>query len=149
MSWEPTNANDVRLTVYRVIRNDDGSVSETPEVAASASIVVDEFSIDTTRNIDPLHGISNPEALGMSRGNVEHEFSFTVMGEYYELLNQINNQNSESGGVPYELQIRAQYQEYRTVLFGAYIEENNHTVSDGSAAEHEFSGVARSRGDRQ
>lgn len=151
MAWEPTNANDVRLTVSVVNRNDDGSVSGTTELGASTSIVVDQFSIDSGGNLDPLHGLSNSEALGMSQGNIEHEFSFTVMGEYYELLEGVRRRGQNTEGDPrsVELKVTAQWQGYRTILSGAYVEEKNSSVSDGETAEHEFSGYALRRDPRQ
>jgi len=148
MAWEPTNANDVRLTVSRVERDDSGSVTNTVSVAESASVVVDEFSIDTTKDQTLLHGISNYEALGRSLGNIEHEFSFTVMGEDYAILSEIS-ETIDGNGPPSELQITVQYQGYRTVLTGAGIGEVGDTVSDGEAAEHEFAGMARKRRDKQ
>lgn len=151
MAWEPTNANDVRLTVSVIERGDDGSVSGTTEIGASTSIVVDQFSIDSSGSLDPLHGLSNSEALGMSQGNIEHEFSFTVMGEYYELLESIRRRGQGTEGDPrsVELRITAQWQEYRTILSGAYVEEKNSSVSDGETAEHEFSGYALRRDPRE
>jgi len=151
MTWEPTNANDVRLTVSTIKRNDLGEAYEFPEIGSSASIVVDQFSIDSSGNLDPLHGLSNSEALGMSEGNIEHEFSFTVMGENYSLLNDIVQDSSdELGGTrSVELQIVIHWQNYRTVLVPARVEERNSSVSDGETAEHEFSGYALRRDDRQ
>jgi len=147
MAWEPTNANDVRLVVSEVIRNDEGKEQETQELGESTSVVVDQFSIDSSGSLDPLHGLSNPEALGMSQGNIEHEFSFTVMGEYYELLRDLRRRSDNSSGDPrsVELRIKAEWQGYRTVLNGAYVEEKNSSVSDGETAEHEFSGYALRR----
>jgi len=158
MAWEPTNANDVRLLVEKVERGggEDGPTT-TPIVQSNrggeniASIVVDQFSIDSGGNLDPLHGLSNEEALGMSQGNIEHEFSFTVMGEYYELLANVRRDGGETGGDPrsVELKITAQWQGYRTILSGAFVEEKNSSVSDGETAEHEFSGYALRRDPRQ
>ena len=147
MAWEPTNANDVRLVVSEVIRNDEGKEQETQELGESTSVVVDQFSIDSSGSLDPLHGLSNPEALGMSQGNIEHEFSFTVMGEYYELLRDLRRRGDNSSGDPrsVELRIKAEWQGYRTVLNGAFVEEKNSSVSDGETAEHEFSGYALRR----
>jgi hypothetical protein len=157
MAWEPTNANDVRLTVSVARRDDDGSNPRAgPTLGASesgsaASIVVDQFSIDSSGNLDPLHGLSNVQALGMSQGNIEHEFSFTVMGEYYNLLQNIRRDAQDDSDDPrsIELFIVVQWQDYRTVLEGAYIEETNSSVSDGETAEHEFSGYALRRDPRQ
>jgi len=150
MAWEPTNANDVRLTVSTIKRNDEGDAFEFPEIGSSASIVVDSFSIDSSGSLDPLFGLSNSEALGMSEGNVEHEFSFTVMGEHYDLLNDIVQDSAEelNGPRSVELQIVAHWQDYRTVLVPARVEERNSSVSDGETAEHEFSGYALRRDER-
>jgi hypothetical protein len=152
MTWEPTNANDVRLTVSVARRDDDGSNPRAgPELGSSASIVVDSFSIDSSGSLDPLHGLSNSEALGISQGNIEHEFSFTVMGEYYDLIENIRRDVADDSDDPrsIELFIVVQWQEYRTVLEGAYMEETNSSVSDGETAEHEFSGYALRRDPRQ
>jgi len=144
MAWNPTNANDVRLTIHSVTRNDeDGTVSETPEIGDSASIVVSEFNLDTAENLNGLHGISNPEALGITRGNQEHEFDFTVEGEYYDLLSDIITNDGRAA----ELQIIVQYQQYRTVLNGAYIGDKSSGIADDEAASHEFGGMARTRED--
>jgi len=151
MTWEPTNANDVRLTVSTIERNSEGAPSNFPEIGSSASIVVDQFSVDSSGSLDPLHGISNSEALGMSEGNIEHEFSFTVMGENYDLLNDMVQDSSDelNGTRSVELQIVVHWQNYRTVLVPARVEERNSSVSDGEAAEHEFSGYALRRDDRK
>jgi len=145
MAWNPTNANDVRLIVNRVERDGNGNVQDTPEIGQSTSIVVSEFNLDSSETLSGLHGISNPEALGISRGNKEHEFDFTVEGEYYELLRDV----AEDDGRAAELQIVAQYQEYRTVLEGAYIGEKSSGITDDEAASHEFGGMARKRDDRE
>lgn len=145
MTWNPTNANDVRLVVSAVSRDNNGNRTGTSEILSSASVVVDEFSLGTDEDLEGLSGITNAQALGVSRGDIEHEFSFTVQGEDGELLLDVVQDNETQRAR--ELDIQVIYQDYRTVLKSAWCGTRDSSGSSGDSTEHEFGGMARKRRD--
>lgn len=145
MSWNPTNANDVRLVVSQVERDSSGSRTGTTEIAATASIVVDDFSIDSEQDMDALSGVGNFNPQGISLGDLEHTFSFTVQGEDAELFGAIAGANNSAE----ELEIIVQMEDYRDKLEGAYAGTRSLSGSSGDPTEYEVSGMARNRADNQ
>lgn len=147
MTWNPTNANDVRLVVSRVERDETGTRTGTddPPLASTSGIVVDDFSIDTEQDMEGLSGVGNFNPQGVSKGDLEHTFSFTVQGEDAELF---GNLASDSGDAN-ELEIVIQMEDYRDKLAGAYAGTRSLSGSSGDATEYEVSGMARSRDDNQ
>lgn len=147
MPWNPTNANDVELIVSQVERNESGSRTGTTELANTAFLVVDEFSIESDEDMEGLSGVGNAEALGISQGDVEHSFSFTVQGEDAELFKNL----ASEGGRAVELEIVARLDDYRDKLTGARAGTRNLSGSSGDAVEFEVQGLATGRdpGDNQ
>jgi hypothetical protein len=141
MTWNPTNANDVQLIVSRILRDELGSRTDEREIAETGSIVVDEFSIDSDEDLEGLSGIGNPEALGISRGDVEHSFSFTVQGEDAELFNELASLNGRAN----ELEILVRMEDYKDKLVQAYAGTRSLSGSSGDATEYEVEGIAVSR----
>jgi hypothetical protein len=144
MTWEPTNANDVRLTVSQVERNDNGDREGTTTIANTAQIVVDDFSIDTDEDMSALSGITNVEGIGVSQGDVGHEFSFTVQGEDAELFAGLASDN----GRAVELEIIATGDRYKDTLTKAYAGTRNYSGTSGDPTEFEVEGIALSRNPR-
>jgi hypothetical protein len=142
MTWNPTNANDVTLIVSQVIRNDDGTRTGTRELANTNAIVVDDYEIGTAEDLEGLSGVGNPEALGISRGDIEHTFSFTIQGEDAELFNSLA---SDDTGRAVELEIIVRYEEYVDKLTGAWAGTRNTSGSSGDAVEYSAEGMATSR----
>lgn len=141
MTWNPTNANDVQLIVSRILRDETGSRTDEREIAETGSIVVDEFSIDSDEDLEGLSGIGNPEALGISRGDIEHSFSFTVQGEDAELFNELASLNGRAN----ELEILVRMEDYKDKLVQAYAGTRSLSGSSGDATEYEVEGIAVSR----
>jgi len=142
MVWYPTNANDVTLIVSQVQRDDTGTRTGTSELANTNAITVDDFSIDTEEDMEGLSGIGNAEALGISKGDIEHSFSFTVQGEDAELFNGLASNDT---GRAVELEIIVSMEDYKDKLTGAWAETRNVSGSSGDAVEYEAEGIATGR----
>ena len=141
MVWNPTNANDVELIVSLVERADDGTRTGSTEIATSARIVVDDFTIGSEEDLEGLSGIGNPEALGISQGDVEHSFEFTVQGEDAELFQQLASSNGRANA----LEILARLDDYRDKLVGARAGTRELSASSGDATEFQVAGIATGR----
>jgi len=144
--WKPTNANDVTLIVSEVDRSGDspttnGLVSSSGNVKNTHAVVVDDFSMGSEEDMDALSGIGNPEALGISQGDVDHSFSFTIQGEDAELFNAL----ASSDGTANELQIVVKMQAYKDKMTGAYAGTRNLSGSSGDPTEFEVEGIATNR----
>jgi len=145
MSWNPTNANDVTLIVSRVIRDDSGARTGTTEIANTGAVVVDDFSIGTEEDLEGLSGVGNRTPQGISKGDVDHSFSFTVQGEDAELFQQIAEGEDGSAGngtTSVELEIIARFEGINIVLSGAWAGTRNVSGSSGDPVEYEAEGMA-------
>lgn len=142
MPWNPTNTDDVTLVVSQVERDDTGARTGTTEIVDTAAIVVDDFSIGTEEDLEGLSGIGNAEPLGISQGDIEHSFSFTVQGEDAELFTGLA---SGEEGRANELEIIVQAEDLRDKLTGAYAGTRNLTGSSGDPLEFEVEGMATGR----
>jgi len=142
MPWNPTNTDDVTLIVSQIIRDDAGTRTGSVELANTNAIVVDDFSIDTEEDMEALSGIGNAEALGISRGDIEHTFSFTVQGEDADLFNGLA---SDDDGRAVELEIILRAEDYKDKLTGAYAGTRSVSGSSGDAMEYEAEGIATGR----
>lgn len=142
MAWNPTNTNDVTLIVSQVNRDESGTRTGTTELSNTNAIVVDDFSLDTEEDMEALSGIGNAEALGISRGDIEHSFSFTVQGEDAELFSGLA---SDEDGRAVELQIILSADDYKDKLTGAYAGTRNLSGSSGDPLEFEVEGIATGR----
>jgi len=142
MTWNPTNTDDVTLIVSQVIRYEEGTRAGAVEMANTNAIVVDDFSIDTEEDMEALSGIGNAEALGISRGDIEHSFSFTVQGEDADLFNSLTS-NEDGRAVELEIILRAE--DYKDKLTGAYAGTRSVSGSSGDAMEYEVEGIGTGR----
>jgi hypothetical protein len=148
MAWNPTNANDVTLIVSRVLRDDSGARSGTSEIANTGAVVVDDFSIDTEEDLEGLSGIGNRTPQGISKGDVDHSFSFTVQGEDGALFQQIaegEDGEADSGTQSRELEITARFESIDIELSGAWAGTRNVSGSSGDAIEYEVEGMATNK----
>lgn len=141
MTWNPTNANDVELIVSVVSRDDSGTRTGSEGLLNSGRVSVDDFSIETSEDLEPLSGIGNPEALGLSAGDVEHQFSFTIQGEDAEVFKGLTDENGRSN----ELEIIFRLDDYRDKLTGARTGTRNLSGSSGDPVEYEVGGYATHR----
>lgn len=141
MPWNPTNANDVTLRVTRIAEDGD---EET--LVDTGAIVVDEFSIESEEDLESLSGVGNIEALGISRGDVEHSFSFTVQGEDADLFQSLATGQTDADDTrSVELEILAMFDQVNIALDGAYAGTRNVSGSSGDAIELEVEGLATGR----
>lgn len=142
MPWNPTNTDDVTLIVSEVLRDDTGARTGSTELANTSAIVVDDFSIETEEDMEGLSGIGNAEALGISKGDIEHSFSFTVQGEDADLFNGLA---SDDTGRAVELEIIVKMENYKDKLTGAYAGTRNVSGSSGDPIEFEAEGITTGR----
>lgn len=141
MPWNPTNANDVELIVSQVERDDDGTRTGSTQIATTARIVVDDFTIGSEEDLEGLSGVGNPEALGISQGDVEHTFEFTVQGEDATLFKSLASDNGRAN----ELEIIARLDDYRDKLVGCRAGTRELSGSSGDAVEYQAGGIATGR----
>lgn len=141
MTYNPTNANDVELVVSKVKRDESGSRTGATKIVQSASVVVDEFSIESDEDLEGLSGIGNAEALGISQGDVEHSFSFTIQGEYAKLFKNLASDNGRAN----ELELIVRLDDYKDKLTGVKAGTRNLSGSSGDAVEYEVGGLATGR----
>lgn len=141
MTYNPTNANDVELVVSKVNRDESGSRTGTTKIARTAKVVVDEFSIESDEDLDGLSGVGNAEALGISQGDVEHSFSFTIQGEYAKLFKKLASDDGRAN----ELEIVARLDDYKDKLTGCRAGTRNLSGSSGDPVEYEVQGLATGR----
>lgn len=142
MPWNPTNTDDVTLIVSQVIRDDSGARTGSTELANTNAIVVDDFSIETDEDLTGLSGVGNAEALGITQGDIDHSFSFTVQGEDADLFNGLA---SDDTGRAVELEIIVRMENYKDKLTGAYAGTRNLSGNSGDATEFDVEGVATGR----
>lgn len=141
MTYNPTNANDVELIVSKVERSESGSRTGSSNIAQTSKVVVDDFSIGSDEDLEGLSGCGNPEALGVSQGDVDHTFSFTIQGEYAKLFKGLAADNGRAN----ELEIIVRMDDYMDKLTGARAGTRDLSGSSGDAMEYEASGIATGR----
>lgn len=142
MTWYPTNADDVTLIVSQVLRDDSGARTGSTELANTNAITVDDFSIEEEEDMEALSGIGNAEPLGVSKGDIERSFSFTIQGEEAELFNGLV---SDDDGRAIELEIIVSMEDYKDKLTGAWAGTRSLSGSSGDPMEYEVEGLATGR----
>jgi len=140
--WHPTNANDVTLIVSRVERDEDGTRTGATTIGTSAAITVDDFELGTEEDLEGLSGIGNSEPLGISRGDIEHTFSFMVQGEDADLFQDLA---SDETGRSVELEILIRAEDYKDKMVGARAGTRTYSGSSGDPTEFQVEGIATGR----
>jgi len=140
MTWKPTNTNDVELVVS-IVERDESGARTTRKIADTASVVVEEFSIDSEEDMEALFGIGNAEALGISQGNDENSFSFNIQGEDAELFKDLASDDGRAN----ELEIIVRLEDYRDKLIGAKAGTRSLSGSSGDSTEYEAAGIFTKR----
>lgn len=133
-----TNANDVEL----ILEND--GVTRGTEVGIGR-IVVDEFTITREEDATLESGVGQHLPEGISRGNVEHTFSFTIMGEDVATFEMIADGDGRSNVFSMTARRREGtdvFWEFALDTCMATSEEMN--ASSGDTAEYAVDGIARS-----
>lgn len=142
MAWNPTNTDDVSLTVSVVERGEDGSRTGTTTLVDTANVVVDDFTIGTEEDMEGLSGVGNATPQGVSRGDIEHTYDFTIQGEDAEVFNGLV---SGSDGRSNELQLIATGESFKIKLTGAFAGTRELSGSSGDPTEYAVEGMATDR----
>ena len=142
MTWYPTNANDVTLIVSVVNRDESGSRTGTTTLADTSAVSVSDFTLGTEEDLSGLGGIGNPEDLGISQGDIEHTFSFTVEGEDAEVFNGLA---SDEDGRAVELEIIVKMEDFKSKLTGAKAGTRELSASSGDPIEYDVEGMSTGR----
>ncbi|AGF91199.1 hypothetical protein HAPG_00013 [Halorubrum phage GNf2] len=142
MTWYPTNANDVKLIVSVVNRDESGSRTGTTRLADTSAVSVSDFTLGTEEDLSGLGGIGNPEDLGISQGDIEHTFSFTVEGEDAEVFNGLA---SDEDGRAVELEIIVKMEDFKSKLTGAKAGTRELSASSGDPIEYDVEGMSTGR----
>jgi len=140
MTWYPTNANDVQLNISRVERDESGSRTGSTEVASTALVVVDEFNLDEEEDLEGLSGVGRRTPKGISKGDIEYSFDFTIQGEDAEVFEGIVDTDNEN--TAQELEIVALFEELEIELAGVWAGTRNVSASSGDPTEMEVEGMA-------
>lgn len=140
--WNPTNTDDVTLIVSQVQRDESGTRTGSTELANTNAVVVDDFSIETVEDLEALSGIGNAHPLGVSKGDIEHSFSFTIQGEDADVFNGLVN---DENGRANELEIVALFHDYKDKLVGCWAGTRNVSGTSGDPVEYEVEGLATGR----
>jgi hypothetical protein len=127
---EIVNANDAVLTV----EYNDVEASAGPDGRLLAS----DVSITRNRDLTSHSGIGRHAPKGISLGNVEYEWEFTLEGEDAELFTSIAADNGEAN----VLQMTLELTNTKAEVDGAYTGEDVIELSDGEVGEMTFSGMA-------
>ena len=128
---EITNANDVRLVISAVGESDYAMTD-------AARIVVDDFNFTIEEDNEPLSGVGNHRPVGITRGDIEYSFSFTVQGEDGDLLETIATRRGRSR----EITFTATGREFVCKMISGYLTSLTYDGSTGEAVEWAAEGVA-------
>lgn len=128
---EITNANDVVLTVAAL------GVDGTIDAREMARAVVQDYNFTTSEDNTLISGAGLYQAKGVTRGNVTHEFSFTITGEDANLLETVATENGRSR----EIEFTAIGNTFTSKASSAYLTELARDGTDGEAEEWSVSGV--------
>lgn len=79
-----TNANDVQV----IISSADQSRDTSPD-GDMGRMVVDEFSITREEDVTLESGIGTRTSVGLSNGDIEHTFSFTLTGDDVDVFEMV------------------------------------------------------------
>lgn len=127
---EILNANQVDL----VIKSDAGDV----EATNMARIVVDDFNFTFEEDNEPLSGVGNAKPVGITRGDMEYSFSFTVQGEDGELLETVATDDGRSR----QIEFVATGDSFTVKMVGGFLTSLSYDGSSGDAVEWAAEGVA-------
>lgn len=79
MPQEITDANDC------VVKVGDSNAG-----TADGALIIDDFEVSVTKNLERKYGVGNRDAEGRTTGNREIDLSFTDMGEHSGLIEEID-----------------------------------------------------------
>lgn len=84
-----TNANDVELVMTA-----DGTNKGTPQ--SMGRIVVDDFTLTRSEDVQSVSGVGFQLPAGLSNGDIELEYSFTMMGEDADVFDMVATADGHS-----------------------------------------------------
>lgn len=137
--WNPTNANDVTIIVRQAQADATGGAS----ITETGSAVVDDFSIDTEEDLESLSGVGNNVPQGISAGDIEYSFSFTLQGEDGDVVTGLVKNDSGKALEAVALDIQALFDTVSITLEEAYAGTRNISGSSGDPTEMEVEGIAK------
>lgn len=129
---EITNANDVRLVVRAVGGGSNIGLTD------RARIVVDDFNFTIDEENEALSGVGNHTPVGVTRGDVEYGYSFTIQGEDGDLLETIATSNGRSR----EIEFVATGRTFVVKMASGYLTSMSYDGSSGEAVEWSIEGIA-------
>lgn len=128
---EITNANDVRLVVKTGQNGDLGLTDR-------ARIVVDNFNFTVDEDNEGLSGVGNHTPVGVTRGDVEYSWSFSIQGEDGDLLRAIALDNGRSR----EIEFLAKGRSFTVKMGSGYLTSLSYDGDSGEAVEWSAEGMA-------
>lgn len=93
-----TNADDVDV----VLESEDGTKAGTPN--AMGRVVASDFTITAEQDISSVGSIGHVTPAGLSKGDLEYSFSFTVSGEDVTVMDMVSDEVGDS--IPFSLTAR-------------------------------------------
>jgi hypothetical protein len=131
-----TNANDVELVLQS-----GGTKRGTPD--EMGRIVVDDFSITKDEDVTLESGVGSQHAAGLSNGDIEHSFSFTLLGDDVSVFEMVAAKDGSSNIFSFT----ARKREEDTVIWEFALDtckasSEEFSASSGDPTEYAVEGVA-------
>jgi len=123
MVKEITNANDVEL-----------------DIAGVAKVPVTSFSISREENSEEIHGASQAEPRGFTRGNITYSVSVELEGEVVEVMDNVVEDTRK--GRSAEVEVVATGDHYKWLVEGVIFNNEEFTADDGDVVEYSAEGFA-------
>lgn len=132
---EITNANQVQLRVKQS--------GETTELKSMARAAVSDFSFTYTEDNQTVSGVGRSGNVGVTRGNKDTEFSFTITGDDAELFKAVVINDTDTGILESRtFNFVARTPNFKLKATEARLTEFSFEGSDGEAVEYSVSGIA-------
>lgn len=132
-----TNANDVELLLEQSGADTKGTSRQ------YGRIVVDDFSITREQDISSQSGVGRYLPAGLSKGDVELSFSFTMMGQDVDVFEMISEDDGVS--IPFDFAAKktdGQDTEWQYKLVTCLASSEEISASSGDAMEYAVEGMA-------
>jgi len=131
-----TNANDVELIMQ-------AGDTKRGTKQSLGRIVVDDFSITRDEDSELVSGVGLRLPAGISSGDVEHGFSFTMMGEDVSVFEMVATQDGISRPFSFTAQKRdGDAVEWQFALDTCKATSEEISASSGDAMEYAVEGIA-------
>lgn len=144
-----TNANDVELVIK-------GNNTKRGTAKSMGRVVVDDFSITRDEDDSLESGVGHRLPSGISNGDIEHGFSFTIMGQDVDTFEMVATQDGRSNIFSFTAKNRDDdVIEWEYALDTCKVTSEEVSGSSGDTLEYSIEGIAVSldkkgvRGDGQ